>query len=101
LGQLITVDFGRTSPITLTKLQFARHPQVRRSGRWVEQRMAEGMPATFDGNRRMFDLEECLAWLENRRSGGEPRSNEAPPVDPPDPADPDEAEQDQPPDAVA
>lgn len=101
MGVLLQGNFRRHAPVTLTKVQLGRHPQVRRSKSWIEERMREGMPSRMDDNRRIFDLDECLEWLENRRSGGEPQSSEAPPVDPPDAADAEEAESGQPPDAVA
>lgn len=66
MGELVLVDFGHASAV-LTKKQFARHPDVRRSTRWVEQRVNEGMPSHMDGYRRMFPLDECLAWLARRR----------------------------------
>ena len=62
VGEVIRFDFGRTDAV-LTKAQFARHADVRRSTRWVEQRVNEGMPSHMDGNRRMFPLDDCLAWL--------------------------------------
>jgi hypothetical protein len=70
MGVLIQANFGRAaSTIDLPKRQFADHPKVRRSSRWVEQRVAEGMPSYMDGNRRMFPLEKCLAWLKDRERG--------------------------------
>lgn len=101
MGSVIYHDFGRTTRVTLTKKQLGAHHSIRRSRRWIEERMREGMPSQMYGNRRIYDLDECLTWLENRRSGGDPQSNEAPPVDPPDADGTDEAEPDQPPDLVA
>ena len=62
-GNLVVADFGRTEEAELTKKQLATH--LRRTGRWIEQRMAEGMPSRFDGYRRMFLLSECQEWLES------------------------------------
>lgn len=66
MGEVIHFDFGRSGTL-LTKKQFSQHPEVRRSTRWVEQRVTEGMPSHMEGNRRMFPLDDCLAWLERRR----------------------------------
>lgn len=51
----------------LTKQRLAAH--YRRSTRWVEMRVAEGMPSTVgpDG-RRLFDLGAADEWLATRRS---------------------------------
>lgn len=65
MGEVIHFNFGRTDAL-LTKKHFAQHPEVRRSTRWVEQRVNEGLPSRMDGNRRMFPLEDCLAWLKRR-----------------------------------
>ncbi|MFL5900343.1 MAG: hypothetical protein ACJ75S_04020 [Solirubrobacterales bacterium] len=62
MGVLIHVNFGTHDPL-LTKKQLSQHPEIRRSTRWVEQRVAEGMPSQLDGNRRMFRLSEVRAWL--------------------------------------
>lgn len=62
MGEVIHFDFGRRDAL-LTKKQFAQHAEVRRSTRWVEQRVAEGMPSEMQGCRRMFPLEQDLAWL--------------------------------------
>lgn len=53
--------------VTLTKRRLAAH--YGRSIRWVEMRVAEGMPSTIgrDG-RRLFELEAAEEWLANRRS---------------------------------
>lgn len=67
MGQVVHVDFGRTDAL-LAKKQFARHPEIRRSTRWVEMRVREGMPSRMDGNRRIFPLDDCLAWLERWRN---------------------------------
>lgn len=69
MGVLVQGNFGRASAVELTKQQFAQHPRIRRSRRWVELRVREGMPSHMDGNRRMFPLDDCLAWLESRERG--------------------------------
>lgn len=66
MGQLIEVNFGRRTDALLSKKQLAAHPSIRRSTRWVEQRVREGMPSQMDGNRRMFSLSEVLDWLEGQ-----------------------------------
>jgi hypothetical protein len=66
MGEVVQVNFGRTNA-ELTKKQLARHPLVRRSTRWVELRAGEGMPSRFDGYRRMFPLDDCLAWIARWR----------------------------------
>lgn len=67
-GNLVLVDFGGHDPL-LSKRQLASHPEIRRSTRWVEMRVAEGMPAHFDGNRRTFRLSEVMSWLAGRENG--------------------------------
>jgi hypothetical protein len=62
MGQVIHFDFGRKGAL-LTKKQFSQHAEIRRSTRWVELRVGEGMPSRMEGNRRMFPLDDCLAWL--------------------------------------
>lgn len=69
MGVVVQGNFGRSSAVELTKKQFAAHPRVRRSTRWVEQQIAKGLPSRMDGNRRMFPLDDCLAWLESRERG--------------------------------
>jgi hypothetical protein len=64
MGDVIHVNFGASDPL-LTKRQLSQHPKIRRSTRWLEQRVAEGMPSQMDGNRRMFRLSEVLAWLRD------------------------------------
>jgi hypothetical protein len=63
LGTVVHVDFGRSTAIELSKRQLSRHPEIRRSTRWIEQRMAEGMPSHMDGHRRMFNLDRVREWL--------------------------------------
>jgi len=70
MGILLQGNFGRASAVELTKKQFAAHPRVRRSPRWVELRVREGMPSHMDGSRRMFPLDQCLAWLERHYRRG-------------------------------
>jgi predicted DNA-binding transcriptional regulator AlpA len=60
-GNLAVVDFGRTSEPELTKRQL--EPLLGKSGRWIEQRMAEGMPSTMRVGKRRFLLSECRSWL--------------------------------------
>jgi hypothetical protein len=62
---LVPVDFGRTDEPEITKKQLAS--QLDKSGRWIEQRMAEGMPSRLAGNRRMFLATEVRAWLAEHR----------------------------------
>ena len=38
--------------------------------RWVEYRLAEGMPSRLIGSRRRFRISEVDQWL-HRRAGGE------------------------------
>jgi hypothetical protein len=68
-GNVAVVDFGRTDEPPLSKKQLAQHPDIRRSTRWVEMRMAEGMPAHWDGVRRTFLLSEVKSWLNSRSEG--------------------------------
>jgi hypothetical protein len=65
MGELRRVNFGANDPL-LTKRQIAQHPDIRRSTRWIEQRVREGMPSQLDGVRRMFRLSEVRAWLDER-----------------------------------
>ena len=67
-GNLVLVDFGGHDPL-LSKRQLASHPEIRRSIRWVEMRVKEGMPSQLDGNRRMFRLSEVKSWLASRGEG--------------------------------
>ena len=65
-GNLVVVDFGGPGP-NLTKAQLAQHPSIKRSVRWVEKCVAEGMPASYDKRgRRRFVLRDVQAWLESR-----------------------------------
>ncbi len=50
----------------VTKKVLAAH--LNRSARWLELRMAEGMPiGPLDAaGRRLFDLKACCEWLEGR-----------------------------------
>lgn len=66
IGEVVHLNFRRPD-LLLTKKQIAGHPKVRRSTRWIELRVGEGMPSWMDGYRRMFPLEECLAWIERWR----------------------------------
>lgn len=66
MGEVIQVNFGRRDDALLSKKQLAAHPSVRRSTRWVEQRVREGMPSQMGGNRRMFSLPAVLGWLEGQ-----------------------------------
>jgi hypothetical protein len=69
MGVVLQGNFGRSSAVELTKKQFAAHPRIRRSKRWVELRVREGLPSRMEGHRRIFPLDECLAWLESRERG--------------------------------
>lgn len=65
MGQVI--QFPVKPRAKLTKRRLAAH--YGRSIRWVELRVAEGMPSTVDPDgRRMFDLGAADEWLANRRS---------------------------------
>ncbi len=66
MGEVIQLNC-RPANLLLTKKQFSRHSEVRRSTRWVEQRIRDGLPSIMEGNKRMFPLEECLIWLEKWR----------------------------------
>lgn len=65
MGEVIHVNFGGGEP-PLTKTQLSQHAQIKRSRRWIEQRVKEGMPSHLDGNRRMFRLSEVQDWLEGQ-----------------------------------
>ena len=69
MGDLIQGFFGGAESMELTKKQFAAHPQVRRSTRWVEQQISEGLPSRMVGNRRMVPLQRGLDWLEEHERG--------------------------------
>ena len=68
MGVVVHVNFGGPGPL-LTKSQLAKPPEIKRSRRWIEQRVAEGMPSHLDGNRRMFRVGDVLAWLAGREKG--------------------------------
>lgn len=55
----------------MSKKQLAAHLQ--RSERWIEMRVAEGMPKgpLNAAGRRLFDPEACEAWLAARQNPGE------------------------------
>jgi hypothetical protein len=83
MGEVLTGRFGGVPvpDVVMTKTQFSRHPAVRRSRRWVEQQVAQGMPSELrrEGKReyRIFRLAEALAWLGERgrlRKGVQPPS---------------------------
>ena len=65
MGRFIEADFGGPGPL-LSKRQLAKHPEIRRSTRWLERRVGEGMPSQLDGNRRLFHVGEVLTWLRER-----------------------------------
>lgn len=48
----------------LTKRQLAVHYSM--SPRWVELRVAEGMPSRLVSGRRRFRMSEVEAWLQQR-----------------------------------
>jgi hypothetical protein len=66
MGEVVHLNFSPASAV-LTKKQLSRHPAVCRSTRWVELRVGEGMPSHMDGHRRMFPLNDCLAWIKRWR----------------------------------
>ena len=72
MGDVIFHDFGNRRPVLLTKKQLAAHPEVRRSTRWIEQRVSDGTlpPGVMDGQRRMFPLDECLRRIASYRQKG-------------------------------
>ncbi len=73
MGDVIQGRFGDgTFEPALTKKQLAEHPAVRKSRRWLELRVREGMPSWLDGNRRMYGLTDVLAWMADHgfRGGG-------------------------------
>lgn len=65
MGQVIAVDFGGPDPL-LSKRELSKHPEVRRSPRWIEQRVGEGMPSQLIDGKRMFQLGEVIDWLAER-----------------------------------
>ena len=69
MGDLIEGRFGTPANLWVTKKQLAAHPQVRRSTRWIEQRVAEGLPSRMDGHHRVFPLTAALEWIETYRDG--------------------------------
>jgi hypothetical protein len=80
---IIEADFGGTADPFLSKKQLAQHPQIRRSTRWVEMRVAEGMPSTFDGSRRNFRLSEVRAWVAENLPNVRLSTGPPPPPNPP------------------
>jgi hypothetical protein len=63
---LVVVDFGGPGPL-LDKKQLAAHPSIRRSVRWIEERLREGMPSTLDKKgRRKFQLSDVQEWLNSK-----------------------------------
>lgn len=67
MGDLIQMPARDWSPL-LTKRQLANH--LGRTPRWIEMRVAEGMPAEWDRHHRCrtFLLTDVQAWLERRRT---------------------------------
>ena len=60
---LVVVDFGRRDEPLITKKALAR--KLGRSERWIEQRVAEGMPASTDKRgRRIFLFANVQTWLD-------------------------------------
>jgi phage terminase Nu1 subunit (DNA packaging protein) len=56
---------GHPPNAQVTKKQLAH--MLGRTTRWVELRVAEGMPAGWDDKgRREFDVDECRRWLRER-----------------------------------
>ena len=65
-GNLVLVDFGRDEDKPVSKKRLAL--MLGRSPRWVEYRVAEGMPASTDRRgRRIFAPSECREWLERQK----------------------------------
>jgi hypothetical protein len=55
---------GHPPNAQVTKKQLAH--MLGRTTRWVEFRVAEGMPADWDDKgRRVFSIEEVQAWLQD------------------------------------
>ena len=61
MGVVVEIDFGRTAPITLSKKELAL--RLRRSTRWVEMRVRDGMPSHMDGIRRKYSPGVVETWL--------------------------------------
>jgi predicted DNA-binding transcriptional regulator AlpA len=65
-GNLVVVDFGGPAPL-LTKKQVAR--ALGFSQRWVELRVADGMPSSLDKKgRRRFRLSDVQDWLNTKEA---------------------------------
>lgn len=61
-GNLTRVDFG--GPVTKKELAEILGKTVR----WVEYRLAEGMPSSLDRRgRRIFSLSEARMWLRQHK----------------------------------
>lgn len=56
---MIRIDFGGREP--LTKAELAE--RLGYSVRWIEGKLAEGMPSQMYRGKRVFREEEVRAWL--------------------------------------
>lgn len=65
MGEVIDFPGRADADLWVTKKQLAR--QVGYSTRWVEQRVADGLPSRMEGGRRMFPLRSSLEWIETYR----------------------------------
>lgn len=66
-GNLARVDFGGPGA-PVTKKQLARI--LGKTERWVEYRLAEGMPSALDDEgRRIFSVSEVRMWFRKRERG--------------------------------
>lgn len=94
MGDLIHFPRARAD-VPLSKKQLAA--MLGFTTRWLELRVAEGMPSWMERGRRMFYVSDVNAWLEEREAGPpkapepEPdKSNESDQVEPePDDSPPD------------
>jgi hypothetical protein len=67
MGNLIRMPLRPGSEPWVSKQQLADHYGY--SKRWVELRVAEGMPAHWRGGQRRFLLSEVDPWLEKQSEG--------------------------------
>lgn len=64
------IQLPSRSPVVLTKKELGRH--LKRSERWIEMRVREGMPVLAANDRygrRRYDLADVETWLKD----GKPR----------------------------
>jgi hypothetical protein len=72
VGAVIQGDFGRSPDLLLTKRRFAT--KRGRSTRWLEKRVAEGLPSEVDDRgHRMFRPSEADPWLDRYEREGRER----------------------------